>query len=225
MNKRTIFITGTDTNVGKTYISTGILGYFKRCGYKTLGLKPIASGCNNQGSNDDALQLMQESTKILSYKKTNLFALKLPVAPHLAAKAMHVSLSISKLHQAILPLLSIEVDICLIEGAGGWLVPLNAKETYADWVVSCDMEIILVVKMTLGCINHALLTVESILRQHGKLIGWIANCPLEMMDCFNENIETLTQWLPVPHMGTVLPGQDPSVIFSEVTHPLMKTHE
>lgn len=215
MPKRIIFVTGTNTGVGKTYISVSLLKYYAKQGYQTVGLKPIASGCDHQGKNDDALALMEASTIVLPYSIVNPFALVLPVAPHIAAQEMGLTLNVADLHQQVLPGLPTAVDICIVEGAGGWLVPLNKKETYADWVVACQMEIILVINMTLGCLNHALLTVESILRRQGNLIGWIANCQYPLMDKLSENIDTLIHMLSVPCIGTVLPDEDASLVFQK----------
>ncbi|MCD8525163.1 MAG: dethiobiotin synthase [Gammaproteobacteria bacterium] len=213
MPKRIIFVTGTNTGVGKTYLSVGLLRHYAKQGYQTVGLKPIASGCDDRGKSDDVLALMKASTVELPYSMVNPFALLLPVAPHLAAQEMGVHLNVADLNQQVLPVLSMAVDICIVEGAGGWLVPLNAKETYADWVLSCQMDVLLVVNMTLGCLNHALLTVESILRRQGRLIGWVANCQYPVMDKLNENIDTLIQMLPAPYIGTVFPDQDASLVF------------
>lgn len=225
MTKRMIFVTGTDTDIGKTYVSIGLLKYFKRQGLKTLGLKPIASGCSDDGKNDDAMQLRHAATLLLPYEQVNPFALYQPIAPHLAAKAMGLSLSVAQLDEKMTTTLSEPVDIFLIEGAGGWLVPLNEKETYADYVLSHNMDIILVVGMRLGCINHALLTCQSILQRKGKLLGWIANSGTHIMDHFEENLATLIQWIPALHLGTVRPNTDPSTIFSPELHPLMKRRE
>lgn len=225
MKKRTIFITGTDTNVGKTYISVGLLTFFEKKGFNTIGLKPIASGCSEDGKNDDALKLQQAATVFLPYEQVNPFALQQPIAPHLAAKNMGLSLSVNQLNEKMAAALSIATDICLIEGAGGWLIPLNEQETYADYVLSHNMEIILVVGMRLGCINHALLTCQSILQHKGKLIGWVANSRHQIMDHFDENLTTLTHLLPVPHLGTVMPEEDPSITFSQASHLLMKKNE
>lgn len=211
MIKRTLFVTGTDTDCGKTYISVALLNHFSKKGYRTLGLKPIASGCNPE--NDDALQLQKASSIKLPYSLINPYALHQPIAPHIAASIMGISLSVTELIEKTALALSTQADICIVEGAGGWLLPLNNTETYADYVLQQDMEIILIINMRLGCINHALLTCQSILSAQGKLIGWIANTPKTIMAHFEENIETLKQWLPVPHLGTVMPHEDAIDIF------------
>ncbi len=209
--KRTIFITGTDTDVGKTYASIKLLSYFNQLGYRTLGLKPIASGCekvNQTWRNDDALQLSQEASIKLPYRNINPFAFPEAIAPHLAAKKANCSLTIETLNEKTAYALSYPADICLVEGAGGWLLPLNDTETYADYVLHHAMEIILVVRMKLGCINHALLSCDSITRSGGKLIGWIANSFEKNMPYLEENIATLKTWLPAPHLGTIMPDTD-----------------
>lgn len=216
--KRTIFITGTDTDVGKTYISVGLLRYFDKKGYSTVGLKPIASGCysiNGKLLNNDALQLSKAANVILPYEHLNPFALAEPIAPHIAAEKTEILLNLDILHKKMLPAFSVIADICLIEGAGGWLLPLNEKEIYADYVLQQNMEIILVVGMKLGCINHALLTCHAILQRRGKLIGWVANSTNGVMSHFDENLSALRQMIPAPLLGTVMPNDDPLLVFQQ----------
>lgn len=191
---RKIFITGTDTGVGKTYVSVQLLNQFAQDGLSTLGLKPIASGCqlvDGQLVNDDALALAAASTIKVDYATTNPFAFEPPIAPHIAAQLCKQPLSKKLLAEKMQAALSINADITIIEGAGGWLLPLNEKETLADYVIEQGFEIILVVGMRLGCLNHALLTERAIRAAGGKLTDWVPNCIDPQMNYLAENIKTL----------------------------------
>lgn len=211
MKKRLIFIAGTDTDAGKTYASVQLLRYFRQKKLKTIALKPIASGCSLEEGrlfNDDALQLAREATLSIPYHQINPFAFIEPIAPMIAAKKAGVSLTLERLHSVTASTFSQPFDLCLVEGVGGWRQPLNEKEFLSDYVVAHNMDIILIVGMRLGCINHALLSAQSILHSGGNLIGWIANGLHEKMHCFEENIEALQSCLSVPLLGTILPYAD-----------------
>jgi dethiobiotin synthetase len=195
-----IFITGTDTGVGKTYVSEKLLQQYKNQGLKTIGLKPIASGCetiNGKLYNQDALILQNAATIKLDYDLVNPFAFEPPIAPHIAAGLNNTSLTIENLCKKIKPALDVPADIRIIEGAGGWLLPLNTQETMADFVIQQNFAVILVVGMRLGCINHALLTARAMQAANVNCIGWIANCMEPNMPYLSENIETLTKCLPM----------------------------
>lgn len=219
MKKRLIFVTGTDTGVGKTYASVQLLRYFNRKSFRTLALKPIASGCRFQEGklvNDDALELAQAASVLLPYDYVNPFAFLDPIAPIIAAKKVRLTLAVSRLNQATSYAFFQSFDVCLIEGVGGWLQPLNEKETLANYVLHHNMEIILVVGMRLGCLNHALLSAQEILHSGGNLIGWIANSLEEKINYFEENVEILRHWLPIPHLGTIMPYAD-LMLFNETS--------
>ncbi len=207
MSKK-IFITGTDTEVGKTYISCQLLKYFNNKNLSTVALKPIASGCDETLKNQDAVLLSQEASVKLEYAKINPFIFKEPIAPHIAAANEGKSLTVASVMKAIQEPLQSKADICIIEGAGGWYVPLNSKETYSDVVKTAELNVILVVGMKLGCINHALLSVKAILNDKVKLLGWIANCVDPKMQQLDENIATLRTMLPVPCLGVAGYGED-----------------
>lgn len=201
-----LFITGTDTDVGKTYITVGILNAFKKNKYSTLGIKPVASGCiRNNGNlqNQDALSLQQASSIQLHYHQINPFAFEPAIAPHIAAFQCNREMTIQDLKQKTQYALQYPADICLIEGVGGWYAPLNQTETMADYVKTVGLKTILVVGMRLGCINHALLTYRAILGDKVDVVGWIANCINPKMNFYQENINTLKQWLPIPCLGVV----------------------
>ena len=200
---RTWFVTGTDTGVGKTAISCALLVAAREAGLKTAAIKPVAAGCDEAGHNEDALQLMDCMTEPLEYSQVNPVALTAAIAPHIAAHQEQRSLQSSRLAGLCRGVMSGGADFVLIEGAGGWRVPLNARETLADLAVQLQVGVILVVGMRLGCINHALLTAEAIARDGLKLVGWIANQPGETMPCYQENLETLQRRLGAPLLGEV----------------------
>lgn len=204
---KTIFVTGTDTGVGKTTISVLLLRKLNRLGYKTFALKPIASGCiadeNNNLINEDALALQAAALIVKPYTVVNPIALKEPIAPHLAAKLMGENLSVDLLTKTIISNLQSEADINIIEGVGGWSVPLNEKELFSEVIVNLKIPVILVVAIKLGCLNHAILTYHNILQMKVSLLGWVANCMEQNTLASSENIETLKQWIDAPCLGVV----------------------
>lgn len=203
LTPKAYFITGTDTDVGKTYISLKLLAHFKQHGYSTLAMKPIASGCHHTDEglrNEDALLLQAAATNTLPYKDINPFAFEPPIAPHIAAAQTKTSLTKSGVATELKNFLNHPADIHLIEGAGGWLLPLNNTETLADVITELQLNIILVVKMQLGCLNHALLTAQNIRARGLNLAGWVANTIGEPMPYLNENIHTLNHAIAVPQL-------------------------
>ena len=193
------FITGTDTGVGKTYVSCQLLNQYKA--QKTIALKPLASGCTRTTEglrNEDALLLQAAATVKLDYAEVNPFAFEPAIAPHIAADLYSEKLSAKKMAEACLPAFHHPADLYLIEGAGGWQVPLNADETWPDFVKLIDASVILVVGMRLGCINHALLSVQSIQQSGCHLAGWVANCLPPDMPFLQENIAYLTKKIAAP---------------------------
>lgn len=203
---QTVFITGTDTDAGKTYVAVALLQGLKALGYRTVAQKPVAAGVNNAGFNTDALQLQQHATEPLSYELVNPYCLTDAVAPHLAAAKAELVIDSSILSEELQKLQNVDADIALVEGAGGWLLPLDDKTTMADWVTEQQLPVLLVVGMKLGCLNHALLTVREIERSGLKLLGWVANCIDPQMQYQQENIHYLQQVLTAPCLG-VLPYQ------------------
>lgn len=203
--KKAFFITGTDTNVGKTLIAAGLLVAAKNKGLTTAALKPVAAGCEKteQGlRNSDALLLQSVITQKLDYDQINPYALEAAIAPHIAAQQEKRSLSVDRLAGICRGVLS-SANFTLVEGAGGWRVPLNARETLADLAKDLHLPVILVVGVRLGCINHALLTFEAIVRDGVAVAGWVANCVDAEMPVLHENIDSLRVRLPVPCLGVV----------------------
>jgi len=196
------FITGTDTDAGKTLVSAAILAAARNAGYSTFGLKPVAAGCemmDGQLKNSDALLHQNFSHPPLDYSIHNPVTLEPPIAPHIAAEQIGQPLTLSGLKSACLTSLShSEAEVELVEGAGGWLVPINHDETLADLAVSLGTEddqpelaVILVVGLRLGCINHAMLTLQSIQASGLKLAGWVANSLSPAMEVENANMDYL----------------------------------
>ena len=218
---QTIFITGTDTDAGKTYVAVALLQGLKALGYRTVAQKPVAAGVNGSGFNTDALQLQQYATEALSYELVNPICLTDAVAPHLAAAKAELVIDSSILSKELQKLQNVDADIALVEGAGGWLLPLDDKSTMADWVIAQQLPVLLVVGMKLGCLNHALLTEREIERSGLKLLGWVANCIDPDMAYQQENISYLQQKLTAPCLG-ILPYQSEPQINTSLAAALVK---
>lgn len=206
-NKQKYFIAGTDTDAGKTLVASGLLCKAKQEGLTTVGLKPIAAGCQQTPEglrNDDALSLIEQSTEKLPYEQVNPIAFEPPIAPHIAGQQLRKPLSASRIVGLLRGVLMINrAQFTLVEGAGGYRVPLNPKETLADVCQEIKLPVILVVGMKLGCLNHALLTAEAIQRDGLTLAGWVANRIDPNMDVYDENIETLHAMIQAPCLGEV----------------------
>jgi dethiobiotin synthetase len=206
MAKHNFFIAGTDTDAGKTLVSTGILVAANRLGLQTIGLKPIAAGCEQtlEGlRNDDALKLQAAASIKLGYDSVNPIALAAAVAPHIAAAQVGRSLSADRIAALCRGSMMQRADLLLIEGAGGWRVPLNGREMLSRVPQLLETPVILVIGMKLGCINHALLSAEAIVRDGLRIAGWVANRIDAEMACYEENIATLKGLFPVPLLGEV----------------------
>lgn len=204
---KTYFITGTDTEVGKTFATRLMIEALVKAGYSVSGLKPIASDSQQgvygsyQGLiNDDAKQLLQASNVQLSYEEVNPFVFVDPIAPHIAAKEAGIELGVSLLSEAVI---KPEADLVLVEGAGGWLTPLNQSETYADWVAAEALDVIMVVGMKLGCLNHAQLTAQAIEAKGLKLKGWVANQLESDMTAYQQNFDWLSNNLSAPLLAEI----------------------
>jgi dethiobiotin synthetase len=191
--KQAFFITGTDTDVGKTYVACKLIGQYVAQGYKVIGMKPVAAGTefvDGTWVNDDVLKLEAASSVIAPRELINPYSFKEAIAPHIAAEKAGVEIKIDVIKQAFEALTKL-ADIVIVEGAGGFLVPLNDRETMADLAAALDIPIILVVGMKLGCINHTLLTVDAIEARNLMLHGWVANQIEPKMAFYDENIATI----------------------------------
>jgi len=202
------FIAGTDTEVGKTVCATVLLEAFKQQGLSTIAMKPIASGCEQTPAglrNEDALSLIQHMTVSATYEEVNPYTFEPPMAPHLAAARQQLTITIDPLI-AQAERLSTRADRIIIEGAGGWLAPVNETQSFADLAIGLAVPMILVVGIRLGCLNHALLTVENMQQRGVRLAGWIANTGLpEAANCLDidENIASLVSRIDAPLLGVI----------------------
>ena len=206
MSNSGYFITGTDTGAGKTVITLGLMQYLQQQGKTVVAMKPVASGCERTPEglrNDDAVQLLQQSSISLDYERVNPYAFEPAIAPHIAAVQCGVRIEPDKI-QRIYATLTSQADCVLVEGVGGWQVPLNDHSTMADLAVQLGLDVILVVGMRLGCLNHALLTTAAIQSSGLKLAGWVANClPLVQAEAAGENINSLKSRISAPLLGIV----------------------
>ena len=200
------FITGTDTDAGKTSVAAGLLCAAKQQGCSTLAMKPVASGCDMSTEglrNSDALALIAQSTVQLPYTQINPYAFAPAIAPHIAAQEAGVELSVADLYRTAQVILQQQADFTLIEGAGGWRVPISATEFLSDFAIALQLPVILVVGVKLGCINHALLSAQAILNDGLELAGWVANVVDPNCARLAENLATLQQLMPAPCLAEV----------------------
>jgi dethiobiotin synthetase len=204
------FVTGTDTGVGKTMVTLGLMRRLQDRGHRVVAMKPVASGCRRtvQGlRNADALLLQRQASLPLDYHDVNPYAFEPAIAPHLAAAEAGVRIEVEAIRRRF-ERLAAQADRVCVEGIGGWLVPLNEAQTAADLAAKLGLGIILVVGIRLGCLNHALLTQAAIVSAGLRLAGWVANQPSPGYERAGENITALRSRMPAPLLGTVpfLPG-------------------
>ncbi|OQP35954.1 dethiobiotin synthase [Pantoea latae] len=199
------FITGTDTEVGKTVASGALLQAANAAGYRTAGYKPVASGSEQTPEgvrNSDALALQRYSSLTLSYQQVNPLAFIEPTSPHIVSAEEGRPIAFEALSQG-LRALEAEAEWVLVEGAGGWYTPLSETQTFADWVTQEQLPVILVVGVKLGCINHAMLTADAVLARGLRLAGWIANDIEPPGKRHQAYMATLKQRLPAPFLGEI----------------------
>lgn len=197
------FITGTDTGVGKTEVALALIAALQARGLRVAAMKPVASGCVSTVDglrNDDALRLQRQAALRQPYETVNPYAFAAPIAPHLAAAAAGVRIDCAQI-AAGLGVLSAAADVVIVEGAGGWLVPLDDQTTMADLAARLHLPVILVVGMRLGCLNHALLSAAAIAQSGQALTGWVANAMSSGMPALADNVATLRQRLSAPLLG------------------------
>jgi dethiobiotin synthetase len=217
------FITGTDTDVGKTWISLGVIEALKSQGRKVGVMKPISAGCAQTDAglrNEDAVLLQQHSNVELAYDAINPYAFEPAIAPHIAAAEAGVRIDIETLHNQF-HTIATNSDCVVVEGAGGWQVPLNDFQTMADLAKRLELPVVLVVGLRLGCLNHALLSVEAIRACGLPLAGWVANQLSPQMEHMEENVRTLEEMIDAPLLGHIpwLESLDVSVIADRLTLP------
>ena len=209
------FITGTDTEIGKTFVACALIRHLTGQGFSVAGMKPVASGCEVTPEglrNDDALGLIDAANVTLPYNVVNPYAFEPAIAPHIAAKEAGQSIDVGKI-SAIAA--TIEADYLVVEGVGGWCVPLGESRMLVELAKATSDEVIIVVGMRLGCINHALLTAAQVVRDGMVLKGWIANHVDPDMQAQSENMSTLQALMPAPMLG-VLPWTSPGKPAGEI---------
>ena len=202
------FVTGTDTAVGKTLVSCALLHAFAAQGKRVVGMKPVAAGCNeNEQSgeselNDDVKQLRAASNISATLGQINPYCFVHHIAPHIAARKTGVRIEFSRILASYRELAA-QADVVIVEGVGGFRVPLNDAQDSADLAVLLGLPVILVVGMRLGCLNHALLTLRAINECGLSCAGWVANVLDSEMPALPENIEALQQRIATPLLGIV----------------------
>ncbi len=209
--KKGYFITGTDTGVGKTHFSVGLVHALRAQGKTVAVMKPIASGGNYDSGelrNDDAQQLLDASGLDIPYELVNPYVFEAPVAPHLAAAENNIEISLLYILDAYQQLAA-KADVVVVEGAGGWQVPLAAgtekfkQYSMADLAQQLKLPVIMVVGMRLGCLNHALLTAQAIKSTRLKFYGWVANTLEDEMLRYSENMNTLKTLIHEPLVAEI----------------------
>lgn len=205
------FVTGTDTEVGKTLISCALLRHLRKTHPRVVGMKPVAAGTTPEGDNEDAMALRAAGSIRVPRALDNPYCLPLPMSPHLAARAagrrIEVNVLVERYHQ-----LAEQADAVVVEGAGGFHVPLNESQTGADLAQALQLPVVLVVGLRLGCLNHALLTAEAIRARGLGIAGWVANRIDPQMQAQEDNIAYLQEhlksplWADVPRMAQPDPG-------------------
>lgn len=199
------FVTGTDTEVGKTLVSGALILKLRELGRNAIGFKPVVAGTyqgqNGEYINED-IETLRVASNLPQTQSICPFVLDAPAAPHIVAKANGIELNVNKLLESFTGIQN-ENDFVVVEGAGGFIVPLNDHESLADFAQKIDLPIIVVVGMKLGCLNHALLTIEAIKTRKMKIAGWVANALAQEMSLLNENIQSLQDRIDAPFLGMI----------------------
>ena len=202
----TFFITGTDTGVGKTLVTEALMQAASDCGLCTVGYKPVASGCENidgELKNRDALTLQDASSLALPYAMHNPYAFAPAIAPHIAAAQAHQQIELATLSEGLTALKEEGAEYIFIEGAGGWRLPISEQAYLSDWVKQQQLPVILVVGIRLGCINHALLTLEAIHHDGLTVAGWVSNQLYPNMSQYQANVDALKQRIKAPLLAEI----------------------
>ncbi len=213
---RGLFVTGTDTEVGKTLVAAALVHAYRRTGITAAGMKPIAAGCqaiDGKWRNEDVDAMLDASSPGIVVDDINVHLYREPIAPHIAAARSGTQIDIPSI-VARHARLAGKVDAVVVEGAGGFLVPLNEHDTFADLAIALGLPVVLTVGMRLGCINHALLTQETVVARGLPFAGWVANRVTPQMDAYDENLATLHALLRAPCLGVIphQPGIDPRTV-------------
>jgi len=202
---RGVVVTGTDTGVGKTLVAAGLLHGLARRGLRVAGMKPVATGCERTAAglrNDDALCLGRHASVDAGYEEINPYAFEPAIAPHVAAAEAGVRIDLARI-AACCARLSRSADRVVVEGVGGWRVPLNEREDVGDLARLLGLPVLLVVGVRLGCLNHARLSADAIAAAGVPWAGWVASCIDPQMSRMRENLAALEALLPAPCLGTI----------------------
>ena len=214
------FLTGTDTEIGKTFVTCALLRRARQLGLNAAGLKPVAAGTDAAGRNDDVESIRAASSVTLAPDVINPFCFAPAIAPHLAAAEVGVTIDLERIADACAEARQ-QTDLLIVEGVGGFRVPLGVDRDSADLAVALGLPVILVVGLRLGCINHALLTAEAIAARGLRLAGWVANRIDPDMVRVEDNIAALRQRIVAPLLGSVprIAGSDPAAATSFLELP------
>lgn len=207
---RGYFVAGTDTGVGKTCVSLGLMQRLQSQGHVVTGMKPVASGCQVTAAgpvNGDALKLQAQASFSVPYRHVNPYAFERPIAPHLAAREQGIKIELQVIERT-LDALTQAADRVIVEGVGGWLVPISATQTMADVAAATALPVVLVVGVRLGCINHALLSAAAIEAAGVAFAGWVANRLEPNCEAVDETVAALQARLSVPCLGDLHYTQD-----------------
>ena len=220
---RAWLVTGTDTEIGKTFAACALIHAARAQGFTALGMKPVASGfetVNGKTFNEDVEQLLAASSFDPGLERLNPYCLRAPISPHIAAREENIDIDFDRIHQAFDELIQC-CDCLFVEGSGGFLAPLGEEVDAPRIARELNIPIILVIGMRLGCINHALLTAEAILSRGLRLEGWIANCLYPGIARLDDNIGFLRQRLDAPLLGTLpyAPDVSPDTLTHLITLP------
>jgi dethiobiotin synthetase len=200
MSARGLFVAGTDTGVGKTRVAVALIHALRARGLRVAAMKPVSAGSVPGEPNEDVVALLQAANVAAELRDVNPYAFAEPIAPHIAAQQAGVRIVLAVIVEAY-SRLAARADVVVVEGAGGWRVPLNEREDMADLAHALGLPIVLVVGMRLGCLNHALLTAESIAGRGLPWAGWVGNVIDPEMAQLAANLETLGARLPGPCLG------------------------
>lgn len=219
-----LFITGTDTEVGKTVVSTELLSLLAEAGYRVAGMKPVASGAeyiDNSLRNADALSLLSAANVKLDYELINPYVFAQPVSPHIAARQAGVEISLAHIKHCYAQIAN-QADVVIVEGVGGWYAPLSDALTLADLAVEMQLPVIMVVGLRLGCLNHARLTLEAMQHSGVYIAGWIANQVDPDFSELEANLTSLQRFLSIPFIG-MLPfrSSDSTVVSNTLDHSML----
>ncbi|MFO7543816.1 MAG: dethiobiotin synthase [Thiobacillus sp.] len=194
------FVTGTDTGVGKTRVAVAMIHALRAQGLRVAAMKPVSAGSKAGELNEDVVALMQAANVTAAVRDVNPYHFVEPIAPHIAAEQAGVQIELSRIVEAY-SRLAAAADVVVVEGAGGWRVPLSAREDMADLAQALGLPVVMVVGLRLGCLNHAVLTAEAIVRRQVQWAGWVGNHVDPEMASQAENVSALQTRLPGPCLG------------------------